>query len=310
MDDFHLAATYGPVIPQMNGPDGKLRRAREHLQTLHNEITRARRLDNHTITVEDDVQACEYVFRVHNVRDADPNWSYLIGDCVHNLRSALDHLVYQLSIRKLGRDLTEEEGRRVGFPIEEKPARFPRPDEGRLEHVRIGEYTRIAELQPYNAWDYSIWGVGAGVVNQSPAFAATRRPPYLWNPGNLPMLLQYLARLDNVDKHRLVHTAHRVAAYHDGPDPPIPGHGSSYPIGPLVNGAEVCRWRYDPPRPELPSDMDMEAYFPLDVAFDSPLIATPAVQVLEKLSAATEIVLEIFRPCVVDGGPPFSLTGR
>lgn len=41
----------------------------------------------------------------------------VLGDCVHNLRSALDHAVFALSVKAAGRDLTEGEARDPAFPI-------------------------------------------------------------------------------------------------------------------------------------------------------------------------------------------------
>lgn len=303
-------APLGPVLPSMESPDGKLRRGKQHLQTLDNQIALARCLDNHTITVKDNPQTCEYVFTISNIRKPDPNWSYLVGDCVHNLRSALDHLVYQLAVGTLGRDLTTDEARSTGFPIESNPAKFPKPREGRLKFVRAGEYTRIAELQPFNAWEPSIWGVSPAVGNQSPAFAPVREGRYRWNPGEVPLFLDRLAALDNFDKHRLVHAVYRAPAWMDDPDPPIAYRGVSYTAEALVDGTEICRWKYEPPRPELPADMDMTRYFPLEVEFGSPPFFMPAVAQLGFLAEAVEIVLEVFRPCIADGGPPLSLTGR
>lgn len=133
---------------------------------------------------------------------------------------------------------------------------------------------------------------------------------YRWNPGAVPVFLDLLAALDNFDKHRLVHAVYRAPAWMDDPDPPIAYSGVGYTAEALVDGTEICRWKYEPPRPELPADMDMTRYFPLEVEFGKPFVLYTCSSVLGYLAEAVEIVLEVFRPCITDGGPPLSLTGR
>jgi len=45
------------------------------------------------------------------------DWGLIVGDAIHNMRCALDHLWWQLAIDHLGRKPTEEEARDIMFPI-------------------------------------------------------------------------------------------------------------------------------------------------------------------------------------------------
>jgi hypothetical protein len=54
------------------------------------------------------------IISLTNVGPIDPNLPLIIGDCIHNLRSALDHLVYQLAI--LNRAPTEA-AEKTMFPV-------------------------------------------------------------------------------------------------------------------------------------------------------------------------------------------------
>jgi hypothetical protein len=59
----------------------------------------------------------EYSFYVSNVPATKGEWSLIIGDCLHNARSTLDHLAYQLAMLHLGRELSEDEARLINFPV-------------------------------------------------------------------------------------------------------------------------------------------------------------------------------------------------
>jgi len=287
------------VKPTLDGCKGKLGRAKTHLYALEDEIARAESLDNHEITVEDEPETAEYVFKVVGLQRSDPAWGLLAGDCIHNLRSALDHLVYQLALLGQARALTDGEARSTSFPVFDDRDRFRESGQGRLKLLRMGEQTRIAELQPFNAWDASIWGgTPVGVTDER----------YRFGPAGVPGALDHLAALDNTDKHRLVNATWRVARWWEWPGPPI-GLRGSFSSNALEDGAEIGRWGYTEPRPELPTDMDMDSYFPLGVGLGEPPFMYSAVDTLAGLADAVEIVLKVFRPCLDSGDPPMPLAG-
>lgn len=286
-----------PVFPSMEGPDGKLRRAKQHAETLKAHVALTFDLDHHRITVEDDPDACQYVFRVFDLQLTDPDWSLFLGDCVHNLRSALDHLAFQLAILGKGlRALTDKEARACGFPIFEDPTEFPNPRKtGPIRLLRPGEQTRITELQPFNAQDASIWG--------SSAMFPFRR----WPPASIPEQLRRLGELDNIDKHRRVHPTWRAAQWWRSEPAPVPLIGSTAFAGALENGAEVGRWHYAAPRPVLPAEMDMYRYFPIGISLGEPFMYD-ALELIDCLVGAVEVVLSVFRPCVESGDAAVPLT--
>ena len=121
-------------------------------------------------------------------------------------------------------------------------------------------------------------------------------------------MLERLALLDNIDKHRTVHATWHIGAFWEAESPPIPLLGSTGGSNPLENEAEVGRWHYGTPKPELPADMDMNRYFPIDVAFDKLPLMYSALEVLDLLADTIGIVLELFRPCVEVGAAPLPLS--
>lgn len=99
-------------------------------------------------------------------------WSLMAGDCVHNLRSALDSLVYAIAIYQSGQNPPPDEDN-LQFPIVSDPAKFPKQKTRRIKFLSQAVQNEIEKLQPYN------------------------RP----HPG-LPPLLELLSDLNNQDKHR------------------------------------------------------------------------------------------------------------
>jgi hypothetical protein len=103
------------------------------------------------------------------VREQPPReLALIIGDVVHNVRSALDHLVYALSSRKAQRSGNTQ------FPIFTDECRFKVKGVPMIESIKGPERTLIENVQPFAASD---------------------------QPKNDPLAI--LNRLSNLDKHRL-----------------------------------------------------------------------------------------------------------
>jgi len=100
-----------------------------------------------------------------------PMLSFMLGDCAHNLRSALDHLAFLIC-----RPRTEREEASVEFPITSSYARF-RSTRYKMPHAPRGYRTAVERLQPYH-----------------------RRT----NPESVA--LWHLQEINNWDKHRLLLT--------------------------------------------------------------------------------------------------------
>jgi hypothetical protein len=121
-------------------------------------------------------------------------WGLMIGDGVHNLRSALDHLVWQLACHNTGGPdlpgVSEPEQRQVQFPIVDSPTPAeranprtfrevnPRGNPGPLKHVHPEHRAIIYEHQPFG----SRFDMSHGTIH--------------------PLIM--LRRLSNTDKHRTI----------------------------------------------------------------------------------------------------------
>lgn len=96
----------------LSGCQLKLDRAYEHVEALNREIAGFLKRKPYEPVGKFDRETSEYLVWMR-VRDTPPvRWSIIIGEMVHNLRSALDHLAWQL-VRANGGKPTRD----TGFPI-------------------------------------------------------------------------------------------------------------------------------------------------------------------------------------------------
>src|SRR5581483_4044008 len=82
------------------------------------------------------------------------DWSLLIGDCAHNFRSSLDHLVFEISaIGFSDRVIPEDDARGIGFPI--YGTREPKAHEWRRSVGFLPEDAQaiVRDLQPHSRGD-------------------------------------------------------------------------------------------------------------------------------------------------------------
>ena len=194
-----------------------------------------------------DSQSNERVYYMTKADDVPLEFSAILGDALHNLRSTLDHLAYHLVLIGGG---SEKQLRSSQFPVYETRDKYQANRDFRTEGMRPDAKKAIDEIQPYTG------GVGE----------------YLW----------HLTILNNIDKHRFLPTVWSsfrghsalpsdrefLAKFHGGKpsdytndsmisDPKIAGRG-------LKVGDEVLRI------PTSESEPDMK--FLVNIAFGEPEI--------------------------------------
>lgn len=166
----------------MSDPDlratalAKIGRARHHRADLHSRYAawaNSADLNNFVVTIDDD--RCGWQVRLPDF-DGPPvdKWSLILGDAVHNVRSALDHLVWAHADAD---NLTEGQQSLLSFPILKKRG------EWKKKATMLGE---VANLPP-------------DMVERIAAVQPFQRPQGEVETDAL-VLLQYV---DNMDKHRL-----------------------------------------------------------------------------------------------------------
>ena len=128
----------------MEGVQAKLKRAREGLQNLELDIDRFCKFQgcqiDHCISKEAGKQTWTY--------RGDPQvpieFSVRVGEIVYNLRSALDHLVWQLVLAN-GND----PGDRNEFPIFHDQTKYLNAVKRKLKGVSLGAQSTIKAYQPF-----------------------------------------------------------------------------------------------------------------------------------------------------------------
>jgi hypothetical protein len=245
----------------LDGVRLKCQRAQHHLNTLQAEFDAFGR-DAYSFRHCVERGGREHVYRVNRLRHTRPEWGPIIGDCLHNAASALDQLAYQLAILHTGK-LPSRLARDIHFPIYPSSREFW-VNLQKLQGIGPELMAPIERLQPYH-------GING--------------PDYHW--------LMILKRLSNSDKHRTLHTTgYRFGGTaHYRPDSLI---DTTFPTGPLKLGAELARFVFDPPDPE----MNVDPSFTVHIAFkDTPLadgIDTWAM--LNMICIRVEAVVDEFRP--------------
>jgi hypothetical protein len=168
----------------------KAERARQHIESLRQQVDEFRKSEPYTLTPEltDQPDRVAYVVRYH--RDVPPSISTTVGDVLYNLRAALENLAFELARLSQGGTLTEEQERNSTFPICADPDDY---DAFHRDRRRVGLFNDRARaalraVQPFvNLEQAHQHGVAAD---------KTHEDHIPWDP------LYRLDKLWNVDKHR------------------------------------------------------------------------------------------------------------
>jgi hypothetical protein len=203
--------------------ESKLDRADQHLHALERKIDRWRAGHPYGIVDDIDPETLENVVRLKPTRSIPPTLPLLIGECLYNLRSALDHLVQELAFYK---DRLRLPGLSITirfrpyfddtqFPICCNEGQFTSKGARDIGRIAPGAQTIIESLQPYHALDLSTH--------------------WLW----------LLDELSNMDKHRAINVAIGVQSGVSLIPPPktiIKSFQFWGPLGRFQGEAEILRY--------------------------------------------------------------------
>jgi hypothetical protein len=148
------------------GIRAKIERAKQHVRDLEIAVQAFRNTNLYGFQIEDDLQTGEKIHRVHIRSQTPDDFSLMIGDAVHNLRSALDHLAWQL-VEANG----NPPGKGTYFPISETLTKYIASKGAKIQGMSAGAESLIDSIKPYLGGNDDLWK---------------------------------LQELDNFDKHRLL----------------------------------------------------------------------------------------------------------
>jgi len=211
----------------------KIDRAEEHTHILKNEVSAW--LTDHPYRlvrqVNSDSTRHGLVLRVVRAPNLK-RWSLIMGDAVHTLRSAMDHLVYAIARHELGSEPSDKLSKQLMFVIKDQPEDF-RAAFWHIASLGPDVRTAIESVQPYH------------------------RP----HP-QLPPLLALLRDLDDSDKHRLLSVIlaqaikgdfSKIRNVRDGERVGFHVYKES-----LEDGTEVCALTTSSPTPNVTYDFKLK----------------------------------------------------
>jgi hypothetical protein len=224
------------VVTGLESAKLKLIRAAEHIKTIDQSTWRYARRKPHKIIT--DAKGEETA----DIRKAPPDEiAILAGETVYQLRSALDHLAFDLvKLNRAGKPLPARWEEDCCFPLRHNLAKgtappLPQTDFSKyLPNITAAAFAFIEGVQPY-------YGFGSAKI------------------------LGWLARLSNIDKHRHLNVIEAKLRHHEDLTT-IHGRISSARSG-LKHGAKIERI---PPQP-YPT-VNVKRRFTVYVTFDEPLI--------------------------------------
>ena len=134
------------------GAHNKLARARRHLDEIRAAIAAFFATQPYEIMREEETSTGDLVYRLRIHQEVPGDWSLIVGDVLHNMRSALDHLAWRLV--ELNNNTP---GRHTQFVICADQAAFQRAAPNNLRGVSQTAMTFIENLRPYRGGDDLLW---------------------------------------------------------------------------------------------------------------------------------------------------------
>jgi hypothetical protein len=244
-------------MADLTGCLAKIERAREHLDVLEVELEAFLHAEPPPIGVSqtqlDDESGWYYAYAIVE-RPPPLRLGVILGDALHNARSALDHLIWQLVLLN-GAAPTRDNA----FPIVFRVADWDAAKSRRLVGLSVEQQAHLDRLQPYNCGD-----------------PEQARATYL----------AVLSQLSNVDKHQIVHPA--IASLLDPLSVPdgaqfvvVRGGGEVglqqfMPRQRLDHGAVLMRGRVE--GATAATEVEVQGKVPVDIAFGELLVPLAALK--------------------------------
>jgi hypothetical protein len=218
------------IAPELEGVRLKLSRAVDQFHDLDVAVDELFRLNSKQAGHEFDDKG-DIIIKLSYQPPLDPRFALVVGDCIHNTRSALDHLVAQLAILNSAPAKAIE---KTAFPVCLTNEQFKEQTRRKVApYITREAFTEIESLQPYKTGD--------------------KEKDILW----------ILSQLDIIDKHRVLIVAkHKIRVVSMkavlGDKELFSGNlNNDAPWKSAENGAEIIRLRLTP-NPPSPMKMHVE----------------------------------------------------
>ena len=122
----------------------KIERAEKHIRDLENAIKSFIKTNPYAVLGQQDAETGMYVYKLKIVRHPPLGWSAILGDAIHNLRSALDILVWQLILAE-----GNKPSRKNAFPVSSSPKGFESHLKEKVKGVSPQALELFKAAEPY-----------------------------------------------------------------------------------------------------------------------------------------------------------------
>lgn len=278
-----MTGKYRPEKGSLSGVALKLDRAHKHLEALDAELATFFEANPYGTFTKFNPHTGEHSLRLRVRKEPQPGWGTIVGDFIHNARSALDHVAWKLVEHgPCGLPPDEETRRRISYPVAFRETQFR--DWVTCQWISQEVREIIEKVQPYKRTD---------------------RPEI--HP------LAVLNELWNFDKHRFLHP-HWVKSADETPELTVegpvalPGLWTDWAVGRVLeDGAEVLKFSLPPVRVgtydaawgvhiwQEPT-VKMQGELPVDVAFGKVWLQTKQLGQLDWVVRVLVERLEPFLP--------------
>jgi hypothetical protein len=133
----------------------KIQRAKKHLRDLAADLLAARNVRTTVVGTKVDAHTGRTSQGFVTLPRLPIDAVATAGDIVHNLRSALDHLAYQMVIVGSG----SEPSRRVEFPIAKDSATYEAEKARKVKGMRQLAIQAIDNVKPYKGGNDALWKI-------------------------------------------------------------------------------------------------------------------------------------------------------
>jgi hypothetical protein len=134
----------------------KLDRAKRHLDELTNELNAFFAAKPYKVGTRYDPETKKIVYYLTDVTDMPPSVASICGDVIQNLRSALDHLAYDVWVRESG---GQGSAKKIYFPIDEDLAGYSKNRGRKTRGISPRSLAVIDSVKPYKGGNDILWRI-------------------------------------------------------------------------------------------------------------------------------------------------------
>lgn len=142
------------MTDRLAGVRAKIARADEHIHDLEGRLKTFFGKHPYKVAVQRDPKTRKPIYYLAGVEDVPPDIALVVGDVIQNLRSALDHLAYQLVLVGTGKPGPFFH---VYFPIFDSAPEYKAGKTRQIKGMRQEAIDAVDAIKPYKGGNDTLW---------------------------------------------------------------------------------------------------------------------------------------------------------